>query len=68
MSARETAAPMANRFEERAPSMRDLLASCAAADAVSTPPKAPAPGPAAAAPEDGPETGERDQRDRREAA
>ncbi|MEU5049653.1 hypothetical protein [Streptomyces sp. NPDC021096] len=64
MSAREPAAPMANRFEERSPSMRDLLAACAAADAVSTPPTAPeASGPAAAAPEGGPETGERDQRE-----
>ncbi len=45
MSAREPAAAVAkgNRSEERPPSMRDLLASCAAADAVSTPPKAPEP-------------------------
>ncbi len=67
MSAREPAAPVANRSEERSPSMRDLLAACAAADAVSTPPKAPeASGPAAAAPEGGPETGERSHQ--REAA
>lgn len=69
MSAREPAAPMANRSEERTPSMRDLLAACAAADAVSTPPKAPeASGPGTAAPEGGPETGERNQRDQRKAA
>ncbi|GGR23800.1 hypothetical protein ACH4U6_18945 [Streptomyces netropsis] len=41
MSAQEPAAAVAKRSEERPPSMRDLLASCAAADAVSTPPKAP---------------------------
>ncbi|GHC61890.1 hypothetical protein [Streptomyces cinnamoneus] len=46
MSAHEpaAAAASANRSEpeERRPlSMRDLLAACAAADAVSTPPKAP---------------------------
>ncbi|MEU1310022.1 hypothetical protein ABZ419_14160 [Streptomyces cinnamoneus] len=44
MSAHEPAAASANRSEpeERRPlSMRDLLAACAAADAVSTPPKAP---------------------------
>ncbi|MCC2279603.1 MULTISPECIES: hypothetical protein [Streptomyces] len=35
MSAHEPA----DRSEERTPSMRDLLAACAAADAVSTPPK-----------------------------
>lgn len=35
MSAHEPA----SRSEERTPSMRDLLAACAAADAVSTPPK-----------------------------
>ncbi|MFI9203598.1 hypothetical protein [Streptomyces sp. NPDC053048] len=36
-------APAADRSEERPRplSMRDLLAACAAADAVSTPPKAP---------------------------
>lgn len=48
MSAQEPAAAVANRSdrpgppEERPPSMRDLLAACAAADAVSTPPRAPA--------------------------
>ncbi|MBP2403483.1 hypothetical protein ACQEVX_15305 [Streptomyces syringium] len=41
MSAQEPAAAVAKRSEERPPSMRDLLASCAAADAVSTPPQAP---------------------------
>ncbi|MGW1195581.1 hypothetical protein ACWD4B_06915 [Streptomyces sp. NPDC002536] len=35
MSAHEPA----SRSEERTPSMRDLLAACAAADAVSTPPR-----------------------------
>ncbi|MEU5427984.1 hypothetical protein AB0H73_20600 [Streptomyces olivoreticuli] len=50
MTARESAAepaPAADRREERSDerplSMRDLLAACAAADAVSTPPKAPEP-------------------------
>ncbi|KOG88474.1 hypothetical protein [Streptomyces varsoviensis] len=42
MSAQEPAAPVAaRRDEERQPSMSDLLASCAAASAVSTPPTAP---------------------------
>ncbi|MEU3753827.1 hypothetical protein AB0H17_13835 [Streptomyces olivoreticuli] len=52
MTARESAAepaPAADRREERSDerplSMRDLLAACAAADAVSTPPKAPEPEP-----------------------
>ncbi|MFF4407948.1 hypothetical protein ACFY2W_32480 [Streptomyces sp. NPDC001262] len=36
MSAHE---PASRSAEERTPSMRDLLAACAAADAVSTPPK-----------------------------
>ncbi|GAA2715692.1 MULTISPECIES: hypothetical protein [Streptomyces] len=46
MSAHEPAAPAAAavpRDPERTPSMHDLLASCAAADAVSTPPRAPEP-------------------------
>ncbi len=54
MTAREPAAepaPAADRRDERSDersderplSMRDLLAACAAADAVSTPPKAPEP-------------------------
>ncbi|MBB4894591.1 hypothetical protein FHS39_003649 [Streptomyces olivoverticillatus] len=47
MSANEPAAAMADRSgEERSPSMRDLLAACAAADAVSTPPKTPPADPA----------------------
>ncbi|MBT2385439.1 hypothetical protein [Streptomyces sp. ISL-11] len=41
---------------EQPPSMRDLLAACAAADAVSTPPRAPA----AAEPEEAAGTAERD--------
>ncbi|GHG76835.1 hypothetical protein [Streptomyces griseocarneus] len=43
MTAHEPAAPLTDRSEERPRplSMRDLLAACAAADAVSTPPKAP---------------------------
>lgn len=48
MSAHEPA----NRSEERTPSMRDLLAACAAADAVSTPPKDEEPEPPT---EEGPE-------------
>ncbi|MEV5239924.1 hypothetical protein AB0K89_12560 [Streptomyces cinnamoneus] len=56
MSAHEPAAASANRSEpeerRRPLSMRDLLAACAAADAVSTPPEAPG----AAAPDpDGPQ-------------
>ncbi|MEV4433531.1 hypothetical protein [Streptomyces sp. NPDC049555] len=46
MSAHEPAAPAVAavpRDPERTPSMHDLLASCAAADAVSTPPRAPEP-------------------------
>lgn len=50
MTAREPAAEPApaadrrdERSEERPLSMRDLLAACAAADAVSTPPRAPGP-------------------------
>ncbi|MGW2184906.1 hypothetical protein [Streptomyces sp. NPDC001667] len=50
MTAREPAAepaPAADRHDERSDerplSMRDLLAACAAADAVSTPPRAPEP-------------------------
>ncbi|MEU5125499.1 hypothetical protein J7W19_13650 [Streptomyces mobaraensis NBRC 13819 = DSM 40847] len=39
--------------DERTPSVRDLLAACAAADAVSTPPRAPAPGPAPDADDEG---------------
>ncbi|GHF57599.1 hypothetical protein GCM10010218_43750 [Streptomyces mashuensis] len=42
MSDREPAAPVAHdRPLDRPLSMHDLLASCAAADAVSTPPEAP---------------------------
>ncbi|MEU1374433.1 hypothetical protein ABZ442_12275 [Streptomyces triculaminicus] len=43
MTAHEPAAPLTDRSEERPRplSVRDLLAACAAADAVSTPPKAP---------------------------
>ncbi|MGX8906675.1 hypothetical protein ACR820_15850 [Streptomyces netropsis] len=59
MSAQEPAAAVAKRSEERPPSMRDLLASCAAADAVSTPPKAPG-GADAGEGEDAAGAGERD--------
>ncbi|MEV5507747.1 hypothetical protein [Streptomyces orinoci] len=45
MSAPEPAA-VPDRSEERTPSMRDLLASCAAADAVSKPPAPQPPEPA----------------------
>ncbi|MGI5338558.1 hypothetical protein ACQEVS_14715 [Streptomyces sp. CA-181903] len=38
---------------ERTPSVRDLLAACAAADAVSTPPRAPSPGPVPGADDEG---------------
>ncbi|MFI9309855.1 hypothetical protein [Streptomyces triculaminicus] len=43
MTAHEPAAPLTDRSEERPRplSVRDVLAACAAADAVSTPPKAP---------------------------
>ncbi|GAA0499139.1 hypothetical protein GCM10009544_66990 [Streptomyces stramineus] len=55
MPGQEPADAVANRSgndaDERPPSMRDLLAACAAADAVSTPPRAPA---APSAPEDRP--------------
>lgn len=61
MSAQEPAAAVAKRSEERPPSMRDLLASCAAADAVSTPPGAPkAPEPAAEGAGGAGESAERD--------
>ncbi|MFI9720401.1 hypothetical protein ACIHFE_12185 [Streptomyces sp. NPDC052396] len=47
MSAPEpAAAAVPDRSEERTPSMRDLLASCAAADAVSKPPAQVPPKPA----------------------
>ncbi|MEU8822197.1 hypothetical protein [Streptomyces sp. NPDC048636] len=38
MSAQESVAGTARRDDGRSPSMRDLLAACAAASAVSTPP------------------------------
>ncbi|MGK5641702.1 hypothetical protein ACSNOK_25780 [Streptomyces sp. URMC 126] len=63
--ARTAGTPRAeNGAEERTPSVRDLLAACAAADAVSTPPRAPASESAADA--DG--EGEPDGPDRRAAA
>ncbi|MFI0740035.1 hypothetical protein ACH4PU_18395 [Streptomyces sp. NPDC021100] len=52
--------------DERTPSVRDLLAACAAADAVSTPPRAPAPGPVPDA--DADDEGEPDGPHRRAAA
>ncbi|MEU0808833.1 hypothetical protein [Streptomyces sp. NPDC005970] len=48
MPSREPAAE-AGRRDDRSPSMRELLAACAAASAVSTPPECPSPGPAPAA-------------------
>ncbi|MFI0821878.1 hypothetical protein ACH4TX_42570 [Streptomyces sp. NPDC021098] len=42
MSAHEPTALDDPRCDDRSPSMRDLLAACAAASAVSTPPEAPA--------------------------
>ncbi|WP_063736855.1 hypothetical protein [Streptomyces sp. RTd22] len=41
MSAQEPTALDDPRRDDRPPSMRDLLAACAAASAVSTPPEAP---------------------------
>jgi hypothetical protein len=42
----------------QAPPMRDLLAACRAARALSTPPAAPPPGPDRTAPEPAPEPGD----------
>ncbi|MEV4438672.1 hypothetical protein AB0K09_06550 [Streptomyces sp. NPDC049577] len=53
----------ANEPEERAPSMRELLASCAAADAVSTPPREPHPCEAEGDGEQGEHGGEGRERD-----
>ncbi|MEU1803869.1 hypothetical protein [Streptomyces sp. NPDC019937] len=57
MSAHEPTALDDPRRDDRSPSMRDLLAACAAASAVSTPPaEAPADAPSAVEPRrDGPE-------------
>jgi hypothetical protein len=57
MSAHEPTALDDPRRDDRSPSMRDLLAACAAASAVSTPPaEAPADAPATVEPrQDGPE-------------
>ncbi len=66
MSAQEPRAAVDPRSaaDERTPSMRDLLAACAAADAVSRPPRAPAPEPVPEADDEE----EQDSPDRRAAA
>lgn len=58
MPSREPAAE-AGRRADRSPSMRELLAACAAASAVSTPPESTPPSPAPAAAGEPGETGEK---------
>ncbi|RNG33490.1 hypothetical protein [Streptomyces botrytidirepellens] len=55
MSAQEPTALDDPRRDDRSPSMRDLLAACAAASAVSTPPEAPVEAEAQQRPADEPE-------------
>ncbi|QLH23496.1 hypothetical protein [Streptomyces sp. Rer75] len=55
MSAQEPTALDDPRRDGRSPSMRDLLAACAAASAVSTPPEAPVETEAQQRPADEPE-------------